>query len=477
MIPALVIGLIAANFSHLICRAIIDFAGMLMNFFVPKEKAVDVAANIYVGMYGGWTGATVGGITVIGGGIVTLVGIFLFPEVACGALLIGLLILGFPVLITIVLWFILAARTYLLWLLVILSPIAFFGMFLDPFKKIVGMWWTYFWQWTFMGPVAYFFIYLAEGFAKDTSANNPITGCFDPSNADQVGGFTKYIVVNAFLIMAIIIPFLLGGKIMGYWGQFGKWLGATGAKVGFGAGGGAIEKIGRKIGSEKIQRLGKATQQVPYLPEAVFGREGVLANMGKARTKETQSGIERTLKTRFPGLMKEQNRVFALENGGDWARESSAEDLKEGALSGLKKGRDDLLGANIRALGVKALSDREQSERLKAAELLKKDFGLSVSEARSFVFDDFEDSKNAISIIKSQYKVHKEKVKGRKPKTVADRQWHRITNALSKEEQDRGKSEEISDPEAQVPEQAIGVYNVDNPNRFKIPEKESEEPE
>ena len=75
MIPAFVVGLIAANLSHLISRAIIDFAGMLMNFFVPKEQAVDTVYNIIIGMFSGWFGNTSGaewGLA-IGTGLTTIV--------------------------------------------------------------------------------------------------------------------------------------------------------------------------------------------------------------------------------------------------------------------------------------------------------------------------------------------------------------------------------------------------------------------
>lgn len=352
MIPAFVIGLIAANFSHLICRAIIDFAGMLMNFFVPKEHAVDVAANIYTGMYGGWTGATGGGMVMFAGLAVAIVALFLGQiEITCGILIIGLIILGIPVLISLILWFMLAARTYILWLLVILSPIAFFGMFFDPLKRTIEKWWGWFLPWTFMGPIAYFFIYLAEGFAKDTTGTNTVTGCFDPSNADQVGGFTKYLIVNALLILAVYVPYALGKKIgMELWAGIGKFLGATGAKLGFGAVGGTMEKIGQKKGWKRLQGLGKSVRQVPYLPEAVFGKEGMLAAINKANVGEAQRGVRKSM-MRLPfgigrGILNNwrDDAANAMDRSKDniWARGLYNKQFDEAAPQVLASGLRDI---------------------------------------------------------------------------------------------------------------------------------------
>ncbi|MBU2595558.1 hypothetical protein KJ713_01840 [Patescibacteria group bacterium] len=376
MIPAFVVGLIAANFSHLICRAIIDFAGMLMNFFVPKEHAFDTMFNIMIGMFSGWfgnTGTMEWGIAGAGAIGVAVVGIL--AGGGCGLILIGLIILFFPAIIMFVLMFLLAARTYILWFLVILSPIAFFGMFFDPLKRTIGTWWNWFLMWTFMGPIAYFFIYLAEGFARNTEGTADVI-CFDPLGGDpnQVGGFTKYLIVNILLILSVYVPYALGSKIgMGLWGGVGKFLGATGAKLGFGAGGKAVERLGRATKWKGLQNIGAGIRQVPYMPEAMFGREGMFATINKSKVGEAQTDIKSRLRSGLigkTGLMDDvvQGDMLAgRERVNTW----SAEGLVSWMNTGIKNDDRKKMAEGVNWLGAMAVSGEVPiEERRRATEAL-----------------------------------------------------------------------------------------------------------
>lgn len=353
MIPAFVIGLILANFSHLICRAIIDFAGMLMNFFVPKEQAANVVYNIYIGMFGGWTGAAVMGAAGIGGFV--LIFFPLTTLAGCGIIILATLILGFPIVITAVLWFLLAIRTYILWLLVILSPIAFFGMFFDPLKKTIGMWWTWFLKWTFMGPIAYFFIYLAEGFARDTSTNNSVAGCIDLSNADQVGGFTKYLIVNALLIMAIYIPYVLGDKLMAGWAGFGKFLGGMGLWAGAGTGAAGARLIGQHTPLKALKKI-QSPVTLPALPKG-WENSGTGMLWQKIREADTSATMRRIR----GGISGNEFLGGLTEELDDEAAMQGMNDASRGPWRGLlgATGPRHIAQMKLKAASVKPIEDEE----------------------------------------------------------------------------------------------------------------------
>lgn len=389
MIPALVIGLIAANLSHLICRAIIDFAGMLMNFFVPKQLAAQMVYNIYIGMFGGWTGAgaAAGTASILGIGAIVLFFTPVTNVLGCVLLVIAVIILGIPALITLILWLMLIARTYILWFLVILSPIAFFGMFFDPLKKIISTWWNWFLAWTFMGPIAYFFIYLADGFARDTSMNNTATGCFDTSS-NQVGGIAKFLMVNVLLLLAVVVPYVIGQKIgMGLWAGIGKWLGKYPALGGARLGLAGVEAAGKKLGWKPLERLGKNVRSATYLPEAMFGREGLLGDINKANVGEVKTDLKTTARSGLlgrTGLMDnviQGDMLSGRENVNRW----SATGLVNWMNLGVEKGDRKKMAEGYNWLGAMAVSeDVPIEERRKAIEALDA-LGYSPEEVNSEV--------------------------------------------------------------------------------------------
>lgn len=362
LLPALIIGLICANLSHLFCRAMIDFAAMLMNFLIPKELAAQYVSSIYMGMFSGWngwaTGLTLGALVVA-----------FLSNLGCAAVLIGLVILGIPVIITFILWFMLAGRVYVLWFLVILSPIAFFGMFFDPLKKIVGTWWNWFLMWVVIGPIAYFFIYLAEGFGRDPSLNGAGMTCFDPSNASQVGGFTKYLVVNILLVLAIYIPYSIGSKFgMALWMGLGKFMGGMGLYAGGGATTAGLRAAGRRLPG----RPGKFLSGInnPFiLPALPRGMENSPAGMLWQKKREAD------VNAKVAGWRESNPIIAALANnmiGEDLAKfdptSYTAEQLINTLNEGVKTRNQKKMATGVWGLRQMAMDGRRPEEQ-QAAQL------------------------------------------------------------------------------------------------------------
>jgi hypothetical protein len=297
MIPALVIGLILANFSHLLCRAIIDFAAMLMNFFVPKNETMNVSFNLMIGMWSGLIQTPL-----IGAAGIAAVVVFMFTPLGCAAIVIAAILLFLPAIIIFILFLILAVRVYVIWFLVIVSPIAFFLIMFSSFQKQIQWWWTWFFQWVFMGPIVYFMIYIAEGFARSDmfQSSGGTLPCFDPTSGQQVDGFTKYLFVNALLVLAIIIPYMLGKSVFApLWKYFGQYAAKAGGGLLLGAGTGLTHRAGKLLQKSKIPGLthiGKGMED-QYNPMHVPGAvSGFLEDYGKAQSKATQADMTTKLR-------------------------------------------------------------------------------------------------------------------------------------------------------------------------------------
>lgn len=367
MIPALVIGLIAANFSHLICRAIVDFAAMLMAYFIPPAEAGNVVYQIIIGMFNGWHNIA---ITLAAGGIAAVVGSLLIPGLGCGLLVLVVVLLALPVIIMIILWFLLYVRTFIIWFLVIVSPIAFFGMFFDPLKKTVMMWWNWFLQWTFMGPIAYFIIYITVGFARNENIlPSGAYPCLTQESLNQVGGFTKYLFVNAMLILAVYIPIALGGKLMSGWAGFGKFLGGLGLWAGAGTGAAGLRNLGNITKHEGLQKI-QNPLTLPALPRGMENspvgmlwqkkREADVGNLStNLKTSLTSGGVVGSLKGYFGGADNMTREDLLKFDHTTW----QAEGLVDFMNTGIKNGSRDKMAKGLRGLYLMSMDGRRQEEQ------------------------------------------------------------------------------------------------------------------
>lgn len=201
-LPLLIGGIIASHFSILICRMIVDAAGVLENQFMggnPRDFVQNLLCTIGIGnpvsgdMQFLFVGTGAAGIVLI-----LLILVTLFFAIAIG-----------------VLSFLLWIRKTIIFLLVALSPIAFILYAFPPTQGLFKQWWTQFMQWVFMGPVMVAIMWMASQIGA-----NPTGGGCPPFNLNAA------LVAGGLMFAAAIVPFKMGGAIMGAWSGFGKW--ATG---------------------------------------------------------------------------------------------------------------------------------------------------------------------------------------------------------------------------------------------------------
>ncbi len=221
MLPSIIIGVILANFSYLICRVVIDLAQVVADFFISGVTGDDIVKifgfNELAGV-GAGAGAVIG---VVGGfGIAATIGTGGAIAVGAAIFLIvaALIVIGIPTLLIFFLGFLLALRVYLIWFLVIVSPIAFFSLVFTPMSKVWQTWWSWFVKWVFLAPIAFLFIKLAS----------IVAGVDWPEGAGP--GFAKWFFGLVLFCLAIYIPHLVGGKIVSGWVDLWKKAAGLGAK-------------------------------------------------------------------------------------------------------------------------------------------------------------------------------------------------------------------------------------------------------
>lgn len=198
-LPLLIGGAIAANFSILICRMIVDAAQVLTASFASDPK------NLIEGYLSAFMinpTSSVGA----AGMLVALVGTAI-PIVIATLLIVAIAIC--------VLAFLLWIRKVVIFFLVAVSPVAFILYAFPPTQGLFKQWWSQFLKWAFMGPI----LMIALWGGSMIGQSRTDTSAFS---------FSAALSVIFLTIVACMVPFKLGGAVMGAWGNAGKWLGKKG---------------------------------------------------------------------------------------------------------------------------------------------------------------------------------------------------------------------------------------------------------
>lgn len=219
ILPTLVLAVIAANFSYLFCRLMVDFANIIMDGIINSNGvSKDAMSNaLNGGSAGGWASpdATHGLFYNMKDnlGTIFLFGIMQLLLIASGAILYILAFLFF-------------IRLWMIYFLVPLAPLAIMSMVLPQTKSLFSQWWSNFSKWVFMPVVSIFWIWVGSKWLS------------------LAGGhwFMQIIFAGVCFYLAITSPFKMGGAVMSAWGKLGKtaW-GKTGGAA-WNATGGAIGK-------------------------------------------------------------------------------------------------------------------------------------------------------------------------------------------------------------------------------------------
>ncbi len=258
LLPLIGIALII-NFSPVICGVIIDASNILMNFFIGKYAGVEllnqqlaVQKAIILSSFGGNFFNPIKQIeNCLKAVIMTSFNIW-------SALLFGLFAVLF------------AVRYVAIWILVILSPIAWFAYVVPNFRSFWRKWWDWFIQWCLIGVTSGFFLYLGNHML--VQADSMITAPTPESGilASILIEFFHFVLPYSISLGFISIGFLLALS--------GSAIGAqkiiSGTKtVGVAAGAFAgRQTLGRLASSQTVQKgLGKLAE-APEKPGQIWAK-------------------------------------------------------------------------------------------------------------------------------------------------------------------------------------------------------------
>lgn len=234
-LPLLIIIALLINFSPVILGLIVDATNIMMRFFIQAGFESGNSFANYATRQWSNISALAGGLkfwdpTASGQAIAAAVG--------------SLALIFFNVIAAIIYFlfaFLFTFRYVAIWTLVILSPLAFASYILPATRKFWSMWWNQFIQWSIIGVVAAFFLYLSDQFMKVATDPKFLTSLMaENPNAPGLSA-----IFNSLLPYGISLAFLFIGLMMalstsamgastaiswakkarGKAGELGKWAG------------------------------------------------------------------------------------------------------------------------------------------------------------------------------------------------------------------------------------------------------------
>jgi len=256
----LVIAAILINFSKTITGFLIGFSQVIMLTFVSAFKDA-VAGNLAQGLhltdmmkvsYDNEGNPGAGGDTLDSMAVV-------------GALALALALLTVFAVVMLIMIVVLVGRIVTLWVLVILSPIAYL-LQASPFgEKYAKQWWQEFGKNLVSGPVLAFFLWLAfltiqrsgERGVADMRASDNTSSAEEPefiTGISKTSYLMDYIVTIALLLAAIKLTQSMGVIGSSFAGKMQQNLGSLGKKVALGSTLGLAKYTDRKWGSSKLNR-------------------------------------------------------------------------------------------------------------------------------------------------------------------------------------------------------------------------------
>ena len=256
LLPKLLIMAVLINFSRTICGIIIDFAQVIMitfvngfgewgannlvNLFEIKKYLAFSTTNTQTAEIGAWETA--------------------------GAILTGFFAMLVTFIVVLVMLAVLIMRVVMLWVYVILSPIAFLVEAFPAAKKFFNFWDDFIKQ-VVVGPILAFFIWLALATAH--SSGSTLMSNASVEDPPTCAGESALFCGNDFITYLISISLLVGGLIVTQ-----KIGGAAGRAAGRGMA--AINKgvgIGKSVGKAGFFKAGRGLDTLQMAGQRKLGVE------------------------------------------------------------------------------------------------------------------------------------------------------------------------------------------------------------
>jgi len=319
LLPKLLIMAVLINFSKTICGLIIDFAQVIMLTFVNGFK--DMGSQNLTTMLG------IKDILAIDASAddIKLLNIV-------GSYFLALLYTIISVIVILVIIAVLVMRMVMLWIYIVLSPLAYLLSAFPAGQKYASQWWSEFAKNVIIGPVLAFFIWLS--FVSLGSGANPLKDTPEPGDTGKTtqisgveipgpnAGIAKAGKPADMLKFIISIGMLIGGLMITQ--QMGGMAGAAAGKgmaaiqKGKGLVGKGLLKGARTVGSWGLDKTSQLTKgRVDFNLARTWGRFKTQMDENKA---ERVVGIEQKVAAKAG----EGNRLAMLTHGALAARNLSS---------------------------------------------------------------------------------------------------------------------------------------------------------
>lgn len=259
ILPMLILGVIFANLSWFICMMFIDLAEVLMSWitYSATQGSTVSEGNLMMRLFFNTLFSSISadnkslGDKIVGmiftGNMLGISGIF---GAVLSIIVLAILLLSF-IALGILMWF----RGYFLIFLVFVSPLAFIGMAIPLTQKFFQQWLSNFLKWVFVGPIAWFLMWMALIIQNQIYAGSG-------SHA-----FQAILLALAATVAAVITPFMLGGAV-------GNALLNTGKKIGAWAGKTAFQRTGVP---QRFSAFTKRYEEVQKIKDLPFEAQGAAA--------------------------------------------------------------------------------------------------------------------------------------------------------------------------------------------------------
>lgn len=212
-LPKLILMAVLINFSKTICGLLIDVAQVVMLTFVNSFRSV--AGGNFVDMLGITDVVTFAKSDGAGDdvGFWTIV----------GAYILGLMYMIIALVVLTTMLMILVMRLVMIWIYVVLSPLAYLLSAFPGGAKYASKWWTDFTSNLIVGPVLAFFIWLSFAALQTSSDVNKFndaetgeSGFVTNANSDSVSGLDDSTMVTKASTPSVLIKFIIGiGMLIG----------------------------------------------------------------------------------------------------------------------------------------------------------------------------------------------------------------------------------------------------------------------
>ncbi|MFA5420464.1 MAG: hypothetical protein WC280_00345 [Patescibacteria group bacterium] len=252
-LPKLLIMAVLINFSKLICGVFIDFTQVIMLTFVNAFKDL-AGANLteMLGISKILSFESSGTDDVTGWSIL-------------GSVILALIFSVISVIVILSMLVMLAMRIIMIWIYVVLSPLAYLLASFPQGQSYSQRWWSEFSKNLIIGPVLAFFIWLSFASLGGVEGSNDIqkmkNTTYDDQGNELVGmegsaGLTEAGSYDHMLKFIISIGMLLGGMMIAQemGGVAGKALGKVSGKLNA-----AVTKGAKRIGTNTAKRAGETT--------------------------------------------------------------------------------------------------------------------------------------------------------------------------------------------------------------------------